>query len=150
MNDNTDYPREDAANRDVEDGIPRALLDHIQHPRNPGRMAHADGHGTVTGSCGDTIEMFVCVRGDRIVKSSFDCRGCAYTLACASVASEIIVGKTFGQARRDVSPDAIAATLGGLPEDHLHCASLATHSVHEALDDAMKTAREPWRKSFRH
>ncbi len=140
----TEHP-EDAA-----PAPPRPLLDHILHPRHAGRMDGADGHGTVTGSCGDTIEVFIAVEGDRIVRASFDCRGCAYTVACASVASERIVGRTFRGALVAVAPDAIVAALGGLPEDHLHCASLATHAVHEAIDDALRMAREPWRRAFRH
>jgi nitrogen fixation protein NifU and related proteins len=125
------------------------VLDHLRHPRNPGRMDHADGYGSVTGSCGDTIDIFVQVQANRVVRASFECRGCAFTVACASVASELIAGETLPHARRAVSPDAIIDALGGLPDDHLHCASLATHSVHEALDDAIQMAREPWRKAFR-
>lgn len=149
MTENTEQVQETAGRE--QQGLPlsAAVLDHLRHPRNPGRMDNADGYGSVTGSCGDTIDIFVEVKANRVIRASFECRGCAFTVACASVASELIAGETLPHARRAVSPAAIVTALGGLPDDHLHCASLATHSVHEALDDAIQMAREPWRKAFR-
>jgi len=109
----------------------------------------ADGHGVVTGSCGDTIEVFVKVDDGRITWAHHRCCGCAFTAACALVATRRIEHKTLAEARRAVRPEAIDDDLGGLPEDHKHCASLATHAVHEAIDDAITVAREPWRKAYR-
>jgi hypothetical protein len=39
-----------------------------------------------------------------------------------------------------VSPEAVAAELGGLPEDHMHCASLAVNTLGEAIDDYYRQA----------
>jgi len=109
----------------------------------------ADGHGKVTGSCGDTIEVFVKVDGGRITWAHQRCQGCLYTAACALVAVRAIERKGLAEARRAVRPEIIDEALGGLPESHQHCAALATHAVLEAIDDAIVTAREPWRKVYR-
>lgn len=112
-------------------------------------MENPDGHGYVQGSCGDSVEIFVKLSEGRVELSSYVCRGCAFTLACASAAASIIEGKAIADARRSVSPSAIAAIVGELPDDHEHCAALATYCVHEALDDALQVEREPWRKTYR-
>ncbi len=109
----------------------------------------ADGHGKVTGSCGDTIEIFVKVDRGRVTWAHHRCTGCMYTAACAIVAARAIEDKTLAEARRAVRPELIDQALGGLPRDHLHCAALATHAVLEAIDDAIVVSREPWRKVYR-
>ncbi len=108
-----------------------------------------DGRGRVTGTCGDTVEIFVKVQDGRVVQACSQIQGCVFTAACAAAASSLIEGKTLAEARRAASPDAIAAVVGELPDDHRHCAELATHSVHEALDSALLGEREPWRKAYR-
>lgn len=114
-----------------------------------GQLANPDGHGCVRGTCGDTVEIYVQLRGDRVERASFVCDGCAYTAACASTAASLLEGKSLAEARRSVSPAAIATVIGGLPRDHEHCAALATYSAHEALDEATIAARDPWRKLYR-
>ena len=109
-------------------------------------MTHPDGHGCVEGTCGDTVEIFVKVSDDRVLQASFVCDGCAFTSACASTAATLIEGKSLAEARRAVSPAAIVGLIGPLPQDHEHCAALATHSAHEALDDAQRDASEPLRR----
>ena len=112
-------------------------------------MEHPDGHGVVEGACGDTVEIFIRVSAGRVERASFVCDGCAYTAACASTAASLLEGKGLAEARRAVSPRAIATIIGELPRKHEHCAALATYSAHEAVDDAASMDREPWRKLYR-
>jgi len=112
-------------------------------------MENPDGHGYVKGSCGDSVEIFVKLGDGRVERSSYFCHGCRFTMACASAAASLIEGRTIAEARRSVSPAAIASVVGELPDDHEHCAALATYCVHEALDDAVRSEREPWRKAYR-
>ena len=112
-------------------------------------MHEVDGHGSVTGTCGETIEIFVKVDAGRVAQVAQRCDGCAFTHICAAATADLIRGKTIIEARRAVRPETIAAAVGGLPDDHLHCATIATHSAHEALEQALANAREPWRKAYR-
>lgn len=47
------------------------VLEHCQNPRHFHKMEQPDGYGKVTGSCGDTMEMFIQIRGDRISQCAF-------------------------------------------------------------------------------
>ena len=64
-------------------------------------------------------------------------QGCAFTIACASAVSILVVGKTADDALR-ITPEDVEKELGGLPEDHLHCARLAVNTLGEALESAYR------------
>lgn len=99
-----------------------------------GRIENPDGMAKGIGSCGDAITVFLAVDGDRI----FDIRqlpeGCTYTVACGSAMSSLAKSRKLAEALQ-ISPEEVAAELGGLPEDHMHCASLAVNTLGEAIDD---------------
>jgi len=68
-------------------------------------------------------------------------RGCAYTIACASAVSALARGRTLDEVL-GIEPGQVAAELGGLPEDHLHCARLAVNVLGEAIAESVRAARE--------
>jgi nitrogen fixation NifU-like protein len=124
------------------------VIDHAMNPRNAGGIAHADGFGRITGPCGDTMEIWLKVNGSTIVNSTFSTDGCSSTVACGSIATEIIKGKDVAQALA-VSQDDILKALGGLPEDNRHCALLAANTVKAAIRDYLAIIKEPWKKAYR-
>ena len=65
--------------------------------------------------------------------------GCIYTVACASAMSELARGRELDQAL-ELDPQEVVAALGGLPEDHLHCARLAVNTLGEAISDYYRNA----------
>jgi nitrogen fixation NifU-like protein len=65
-------------------------------------------------------------------------RGCVYTVACGSAMSYLVTGRRLEEALA-LSPDEVAEELGGLPDDHLHCAALAVNTLGEAIDDYYQT-----------
>ena len=109
------------------------VIDRWQNPRNYGEMDRPDGYAKTKGSCGDTMEMFVRMEGDTITDCSFSTDGCATTIACGSMATEITKGKTFTQALAKVSGEEIVNRLGGLPEADIHCAQLAAEAVRRVV-----------------
>ena len=135
-----------------EDFLPELVSQLVASPtqrtRDTADMDDVDGHGSVTGTCGDSIEIFVRVDAGRVTWASYRCQGCVFTVLCAATAVRLIEGKTLAEARRAVRPESILDAAGGLPDDHLHCATIATHSAHEALEQAMASEREPWRKAY--
>jgi nitrogen fixation NifU-like protein len=112
-----------------------AVIDHWQNPRNFRRMETADGYAKNTGSCGDTMEMFLRVRDDKVIECTFQTDGCGTTIVCGSVATELAAGKPFIEVLGAVSAAEILRVLGGLPDDSVHCAQLAAETLRRALAD---------------
>lgn len=108
------------------------VIDHWQHPRNHGAMARPDGRGRITGSCGDSMEIFLRVVDGRIAEASFVTDGCGSSVAAASMAVELATGRALVEASRLSAGDILAA-LDGLPDDHRHCALLAARTLHAAV-----------------
>jgi nitrogen fixation NifU-like protein len=126
-----------------------AVIDHWQNPRNFRRMDAADGYARNTGSCGDTMEMFLKVKDMNVVECTFQTDGCGTTVACGSVATELATGRPFIEALGVVSSDEILRALGGLPPDSVHCAQLAAETLRRALADYLYQRGSPWKKNYR-
>jgi nitrogen fixation NifU-like protein len=58
-------------------------------------------------------------------------------LFCASAVSELARGRDLDHAL-ELDPREVVAALGGLPEDHMHCARLAVNTLGEAIADYYK------------
>lgn len=108
----------------------------------------ADGHGTKTGDCGDTVDFYLMVQNDKIRDISYSINGCINTNACANAIIDLVKGKKVEEAW-EITPEKVADYLETLPEDHFHCAELAVGTLYLALADAKKTSREPWKKLYR-
>ena len=121
---------------------------HAMNPRNVGSMPEADGFASVTGPCGDTMEIWLRVRNDKVEDATFWTSGCGTSISCGSMVTEMVKGKSIIQAL-GVKQDQILQALGGLPEDSLHCALLAANTVKAAVQDYMSLKREPWKRAYR-
>jgi nitrogen fixation NifU-like protein len=76
----------------------RMILDHQKRPRNfraIERGQAAEGHNPL---CGDRLTVYLRVEGDRIVDASFLGTGCAIATASASMMTELVTGRTVGEA----------------------------------------------------
>jgi nitrogen fixation NifU-like protein len=112
------------------------------------RLQHADGYGVKTGDCGDTIEFFLMLAGDRIEAVSYAVSGCMFTNACANAVIELVQGKSL-DAAWELNPEDISDFLQSLPADHFHCAELAVGTLYLALADAREKQKSPWKKMYR-
>jgi len=99
-----------------------------------GPMDSFSGHARITGPCGDTMEFWILVDEDKIRKVSFITDGCDPSKACGSMTTCMAEGKTIARAKQISQQDVLNA-LDGLPEDHEHCALLATNTLKAACDD---------------
>lgn len=104
------------------------LTSHVEQP---------DGRARITGSCGDTMEICLKFKEDRVSKTSHWTDGCAYSFNCVSSAAEMATGRRPDEIL-EIDADLIQRSVGGLPTDHLHCARLAQETLQAALDDYMK------------
>jgi nitrogen fixation NifU-like protein len=112
----------------------------FQRWRNPlyrGAMPDADGHGRVTGKCGDTIKLFLKFEDDRVARATFITDGCGSSMVCGSLAAELALGKNADELT-PVTGEKILEVLGRFPKEDEHCAFLAAESLQNALDDYMR------------
>jgi ATP-binding protein involved in chromosome partitioning len=114
-----------------------SFLDHAQSPRNLGASLVFDGFARVTGTCGDTMEIWLCCKAERITEARFATTGCAPSLASGSVVTELARGLALEDAL-SMGPTEVLRELGGLPEDSRHCATLATETLHAACRDILR------------
>ncbi len=111
------------------------VLKVFQNPSNSGEIPDADGVGTIgNASCGDIMKIYLKISGDRIVDAKFKTFGCAAAIATASVATDMVIGKTIDEALKIKNAD-VVEFLGGLPPQKIHCSVLAEEAIHAAIDD---------------
>jgi nitrogen fixation protein NifU and related proteins len=128
-------------NDDLEARIQAA----VQDPQNLGEMSGADAVGTVgSENCGDMLRMWVKFKEDNgrkvIDQATFQAFGCQTAIAVASVATELIRGKTPAEALA-LSGEELASPLGPLPPMKIHCAQLVEGALRNALTG--KEATQP-------
>jgi len=111
---------------------------HAYTPENVGVLPNPDGFAMPKGSCGDYIELYLRIENDIITGIRFMPEGCLNTVASASAMTMLAKGKHIDEAGKQVTVDAIEEELGGLPEDHRHCAALATATLKAAIRDFKK------------
>jgi nitrogen fixation NifU-like protein len=109
------------------------LLDHFQNPRNAGELSDADSVAAMANpACGDVLQLYLKLVDGRIAQVRFKAKGCVASIACGSVLSEIILGKTSQQAINLTRED-VMSELGGLPQGSTHAAQLALDVLALAL-----------------
>ena len=124
------------------------VVDHAINPRNMGRLEDADGFARFTGSCGDTIEIWLRVKDDTIADVAFMTDGCSATIAAGSMITEMVRKKNIAEAQRVRQQDVLTG-LDGLPEGNRHCALLAVETLKKAIADYLVIKRNPWKKGYR-
>ncbi len=127
-----------------------AVIDHWQNPRNFKTLETPDGHARVKGICGDSMEMFLKVRDDKVIDCTFQTDGCGTTIVCGSVATELALGKSFVEALGAVNAAEILKVLGGVPEDSIHCAHLAAETLRHTLADYLGRKNAPGKKNIQN
>lgn len=127
------------------------LLDHFKHPRNYGPLPDAEVLvDELNPTCGDHIRLTARLENGRVAEVRFDGKGCAISLASASMMSELMRGLTPEEARaravdfvafmrgeKDLDPDALGdlAALAGVRQFPLRikCATMSWHAMEKAL-----------------
>ena len=121
----------------MNDDLQAKIEEAVKNPRNLGEMKDADAIGTVGSSdCGDMLRMWVKFKdqdGRKVIdRATFQTFGCQTAIAVASVATEMLAGKTVAEAQ-SMSGEELAAPLGPLPPVKIHCAQLVEGALRSAL-----------------
>ena len=147
-------------NQDLRELYQDIILDHSKHPRNFGKLAEANRQARGNNPlCGDRIALALKLDGDRIADAKFEARGCAISVASASMMTEMVRGKTVEEARAlfeqfhrvvtgkpmtDESDDLERlAALSGVRDfpSRIKCATLPWHALTAALEGTQDEVR---------
>ncbi len=144
---------------DLQDLYQEMILDHYKRPRNRRRLDDADHEAEgYNPLCGDRVNVYVKLDGDRVSDVGFEGTGCAISTASASMMTEALKGKTIEQARQ-LFEKFRALVTGRLNEPEagpelgklevfsgvsqypvrVKCATLAWHTLHAALEGKQET-----------
>ena len=116
----------------IGSGFSGKVLEYGSNPKNYGTMEKPDAYAKVTGPCGDTVEIFLRIRNDKIENISYTTDGCMTSHAAVSAATVLAMGKPLKEGIR-INQSAILEHLGGMPEDSQHCALLAAQTFQKTL-----------------
>jgi len=132
------------------------ILDHSRHPRHFGALDAAnhvaEGHNPL---CGDRVKVYLQVNSDdRISDVSFEGRGCAISVASASLMTDLLKGRSIADAEKLMGGFlhlVKGEDAAGLPADdreqlevmagvsafpmRVKCATLAWHAMKAALEN---------------
>ena len=112
----------------------KKIVEYGNEPCNYHRITDANGYATYTGPCGDTMQVWIKVSQNVIEEIGFKTDGCGFTRAAGSVLTELAKGKQIEEALQ-ITPLQVDNDLGGLPEDHKHCALLAKDALGKAIEN---------------
>ena len=110
-------------------------------PLYMGSINNPDGYGRVTGSCGDTMQIFLKFENNIVQEASFQTDGCGSSAVCGSFAVELSLGKSPDDIM-EITGESILQKIGGLPEEDKHCAFLSADTLQEALNDYMVKGKQ--------
>src|ERR1700752_3736064 len=131
----------------MNDDLQKRIQDALANPQNMGELANADAVGTVGNSdCGEMLRMWVKFKeqnGRKVIdRATFQSFGCETAIAVASLATELIRGKTAEEAL-SLRTEELAGELGPLPPMKIHCAQLVEGALRSALDPGADTKPAP-------
>src|SRR5437899_5945640 len=122
----------------MNDELQRRIQDALANPQNLGELANADAIGSVgNADCGEMLRLWVKFKqqdGRKVIdRATFQSFGCETAIAVASLATELIRGKTPEEALA-LKTEELAGELGALPPMKIHCAQLVEGALRSALD----------------
>ena len=112
------------------------FVDHLTNPRNVGELVGANAWAEETNPvCGDRLQLYLRISEGRVEAAQFLAYGCPPTLACGSVLTEMLQGRSLEEAKLISRQDLVKA-IGGLPARKQHAAALAIETLQAALESA--------------
>jgi nitrogen fixation NifU-like protein len=150
---------------DLRDLYQELILDHGRKPRNFRRLDDATNQARGDNPmCGDRMELQLKLSGDVVEDLGFQGRGCAISMASASLMTETVKGKTTAQAQALSDRFRALAMTGTCPEcgadlademerlqplagvhefpSRVKCATLAWHTLNAALEGGKEASSE--------
>jgi nitrogen fixation NifU-like protein len=131
----------------MTEDLEKRIREAMANPQNMGELAGADAVGTVgNADCGEMLRLWVRFKeqgGKKVIdRATFQSFGCETAIAVASLATELIRGKTAEEAL-SLKTEELAGELGPLPPMKIHCAQLVEGALRSALSPQAETRNQP-------
>ncbi len=124
---------------DEETDFSKKVINEYRNPSNFGVIEKADAIGKIKGPCRDTMKITLKIENDRVANVCFWTDGCGTSIACGSMLTKMIKGKTIDEISAITSKE-LNNALDGLPETHVHCTVLAVSTLHKAIENYLSGA----------
>jgi nitrogen fixation NifU-like protein len=119
--------------KEMNNMYPAIVMEHFLNPRNVGVIEDAEVIIQVGDpSCGDSLLLFLKIENDTISDAKFRIKGCGAAIATSSMTTEMVKGMRLDEALA-LTDEQVSEALGGLPEEKMHCSSLAVGAVHAGI-----------------
>jgi len=117
----------------IDQDYSEKVMEHFSNPQNVGSLEDADGVGKVGNPvCGDIMKLFIKVKDGKVSDVRFQTFGCAAAIATSSMVTQMVKGKSLDEAM-EITNQAVADALDGLPKQKMHCSALAEQALQKAI-----------------
>lgn len=116
----------------ITGGLSKRIIDYGNSPKNYGELENPNSYARITGPCGDTMEIFLKTKNEKIEDISYTTDGCMTSHAAGSAVTVMAKGKPVSECVR-INQSSVLEHLGGMPSGSEHCALLAAKTFHKAL-----------------
>ncbi len=113
-------------------GYSRKAIEYYLKKVNVGRIENPNVSSVYTGSCGDTMKIYLKIEFNVIKDAKFQAIGCAGAYSSGSALIEMVKGKTLKEAEK-ITEKEIINFLGGIPKQKIHCACLSRRTLQKAI-----------------
>jgi len=115
----------------------KTVIEEYRNPINFGTIKKPDAYAKIKGPCKDTMKIYLKIKNSIITKACFWTDGCGATIAAGNRLVKISLGKNIDEVSK-ISNKELIESLDGLPDEHIHCAKLATDTIHKAIKNYHK------------
>jgi nitrogen fixation NifU-like protein len=117
---------------DEETEFSKKVINEYRNPSNFGIIEDPDAVGRIKGPCGDTMQIMLKIDNGKITAVRFWTDGCGTSIACGSMLTKMIKGKTIEEIF-NITSEKLNDQLDGLPENHVHCTVLAVNTLRKTI-----------------
>ena len=114
-------------------GYSKTAIDYYIKKPHMGVIPDADISSEMTGTCGDTMGIYIKMKNGVVGEAKYQVMGCAGAISAAMAVVDLIKGKDLSFAR-SIDDGAVFRVLEEIPVKKHHCIQLAVKTLHKALD----------------
>jgi nitrogen fixation NifU-like protein len=115
-------------------GYSKTAINYYINKPYMGQIPDADITSEMTGTCGDTMGIYIKMDNGVVSDAKYQVMGCAGAISAAMAVVDLIKGKDLDYAR-SIDDGTVFKVLQQIPVKKHHCIQLAVKTLHKALDD---------------